>query len=207
MKKAKFCFIWITIFLFFSGCIAQEQEIHSFIFKGVELHFRADLNKAAKVPVFPDESSIPEIIFNEEIEKITIAIPDVTKAGYYAVAGYEIAYKLTFIYNSIYAPFSSPNVFEERNYTCLYYPDFEKKICIGKIIFDNYEKLKPSSKEVIIVLLGEGFTNTTEIVAEKEKNIILVKGKSFSMENRSYTDLDLASAKLLLALFSAIKNS
>lgn len=204
MRKGSVALVVIFIFIAMAGCTTQEK--HAFIFKGVELHFRGDLNKAAKIPVYPDESLIPEMVLSEKIEKITIAIPNVTKAGYYAVAGYEIAYKLTFIYNSIYSPFSNPEVSEEKNYTCLYYKDFEKKICIGRIIFNKYENLKGESNETVIILLGEGLANATEITLKPEKHVILIKGKSFSQENRKYTDLDLAVDRFLLVLFEYLAN-
>ena len=194
----------VSIFVLLSGCVQEER--HSLIFKGSELHFRSDLNKAVNVPVFPDEALISRLIFNDKLEKITIAIPNVSKAGYYGVAGYELAYKLTFLYNSIYSSFSKPEVFEENNYTCLYYKDFEKTICIGKTVFSDYESLKGGKNEIVIALLGEGLANETEIVIEQGKNLILVKGKSFSQKNRKYTDLDLAVDKFLLILFDYLGN-
>ena len=204
MRKGLVPLVVILIFIAIAGC--TEQERYVLIFKGVELHFRGDLNKAVNVPVYPEKDLIPEMLLNETIEKITIAIPNVTKAGYYAVAGYEIAYKLTFIYNSIYSPFSSPELREKQNYTCLYYRDFGKKICIGKIIFNEYQNLYGKDNELIIVLLGEGFANATEIMLNPEKHVILIKGESFSQENRKYTDLDLAVDKFLLVLFEYLAN-
>lgn len=216
--RGKFLAIIIFAFIVISGCTTQEK--HTLIFKGTELHFRADLNKAKNIKVFPSEEELSDMLLNKSIEKITIAFPNVTKASYYAVAGYELAWKLTFIYNSIYAPFSNPRISEENNYTCLFYPDFDKKICIGNAIFDTdglnttaFPSMLSRSERVVgkapllIVLLGEGFANETEIVVEKEKNIIFVKGKSFSQKNRKYTDLDLAVDKLLLVLFNKLSNS
>jgi len=201
MKKV-FGVLAIIFLIFLAGCVTNEK--YELIFNGVKLYFRGDLNKAINVPVYPKETLIPDMILNEKIEKITIAFPNVTKAGYYGVAGYELAYKLTFIYNHLYSPFSNPEVKEKQNYTCLYYRDFEKEICIGKIIFNEYQTLKGKENEVIIILLGEGLANKTEIILNPEKNVILLKGKSFSQENRKYTDLDLAVAKFFLVLFSAL---
>ncbi len=198
-------FLLIISILLISGCTTQEK--YTIIFNGVELHFRGDLNRAVEVPVFPHEKLIPKMVLNKEIEKITIAIPNTTSAGYYAVAGYEIAFKLTFIYNSIYSPFSNPEILEKGNYTCLYYKDFNKRVCIGKFIFNDEKEIKRTQdNEIVLALLGEGFANSTEIILNPEDGIIFIKGKSFSLEDRNYTDLDLATDKFLLVLFEYLSD-
>ncbi len=206
----------LTVFclLLLCGCIASEKangaikiERNVMIFKGSLLHFRADLKEASKIKVIPEEGVLAEMLLNEKLKRVVIAIPNVSSnAGYYGVAAYELAYKLTFIYNSIYAPFTSPIVYEENNFTCLYYADFNKNICIGKEIYDSYEELKGNESLVVIALLGEGLANETLLVAKQEKGVIFVKGKSFSMEN-GYTELDLAVDKLLLVLFRNLSNA
>ncbi len=180
---------------------SEEKEIHEMRYGDLLLHFRADLRKAANIPVFPSEAVIRKMLLSENLHKVTIALPDVKfHAGYYGAAAFELSFKLTVIYNSLYSMFSPPELFEKENTTCLYYTDSAKEICIGKMVFSNIHELKAEKGEVIIVLLGEGYTNTTSVHAFPEKNLILVEGKSANETERGYTDLDLAVDKLLLVL-------
>jgi hypothetical protein len=194
MKK-----ILIVLFLviLISGCTQNPYQKE---FAGQVFNFRANLFEAEKVKVFPNESSVKQLLLDENLGIVTIAMPNVErKAGFYAVAGYEIAYKLTSIYKTIYQGFGDVHAFITKdNYTCLYFDDTKKTICIGKKLFDNLNETSPREKEVVIVLLGEGFVEDTRI--EVEGNRIIVQGKSFSEEKRTYTDLDLAADKLLLIL-------
>ncbi len=199
MKKALGILLVASVLL--SGCIVQEKhKPNELVFKDTLLHFRSDLRQAQKIEVFPSEQELANMLLSEKVNGIVIALPNVSKAGYYGVAAYELAYKLTFIYNSMYAPFTSPRVYTKNNFTCLYYPDFDKNICIGKKIYSSREELKGNESLVVIALLGEGLANETRLVANLERGVVFVKGKSFSAKN-GYTDLDLAVDKLLLVLF------
>ncbi len=195
-------FLAAGILLVFSQYYTNEKkEIHEMRYGNLLLHFRADLRKAANVPVIPSETVVRKMLLSENLHKVTIALPDVKfHAGYYGAAAFELSFKLTVIYNSLYSMFSHPKVFEKENATCLYYADSLKEICIGKIIFSNIRELKAKKGEVIIALLGGGYANTTSVRAFPEKNLILVEGRSVNETGRGYTDLDLAVDKLLLVL-------
>ncbi len=200
--------VFLVLVLMLSGCVTEKPEkpVHAMNFHGLELHFRGDLNKAKHVPVFPDERSLVKMLLGKEVKRVTIAFPNVSSgAGYYAVAGFELAFKLTVIYNSIYSPFHPPETEEKNGYTCLFYPDYQKEICIGKKIFADESELKAGRGEVIIALFAGELAHSTEIYAESSKSVIYVYGKDLSQQNRSYTDLDLAADKLLLMLFSHLQ--
>ncbi len=209
-KHGSFCFFLILFLAFLVAGIllfltqhssSEEKEIHEMRYGNLLLHFRADLRKAINVPVIPSETVVRKMLLSENLHKITIALPDVkSHAGYYGAVAFELSFKLTVIYNSLYSMFSHPKVFEKENTTCLYYPDSLKEICIGKMLFSNVHGLKAKKGEVIIALLGEGYANTTSVRAFPEKNLILVEGRSENETGRDYTDLDLAVDKLLLVL-------
>jgi hypothetical protein len=199
MKLQKLLIILLLV-IFISAC---TQNPYKREFYGYTFNFRANLFEAEKVKVFPNENAIKRLLLDENLERVTIALPNVERrAGFYAVAGYEIAYKLTIIYKTIYQGVGSIEVFiAENNYTCMYFDDSEKTICIGKKLFDSLDEISPGENEVAIVLLGEEFADDTYVEVKGRK--IFVKGKSFSEEKRTYTDLDLATAKLLLVLIES----
>ncbi|OGI15247.1 hypothetical protein A3K63_04220 [Candidatus Micrarchaeota archaeon RBG_16_49_10] len=82
-------------------------------YKGFPLSFRADLRKAEKVQVQPDEQVIRDMFWDYRLENITILFkPGSTKTnGLYQLEVFELTYKLTIIYkNSPFATFNTKTI-------------------------------------------------------------------------------------------------
>ncbi len=179
-----------------------NKPVHQIKFHGLVLNFRSDLREAAKVESFPDDESIAEMLLDSKIQNITFGFPNETDAGIYGVVSYGLAFKLTVIYNSIYSSFSNPTVEEYKNTTCIYYKDFDKRICFKKKIVDNVENISSNKGEVFIYLKKS--KTEPRVIVEKDKNLIIVTG-STKYDGKDYTGLDLAAEHLILVLLSHIK--
>lgn len=168
----------MILVIFISGCIETYNPFQK-EFAGVKLNFRANLDEARNVPVYPNEIALRGVILNENVEEICLAyIPNDTINSFYLAASYELAYKLTII-NKYY---------------------FNRTKLIDSIpVNSSSEALSMASiQKPMIMLLGPSETNLT--IVNVSESFIEVHGKSFEEVNRTYNDLDLATDKLLLVL-------
>jgi hypothetical protein len=171
----------IFLIILISGCVETYNPFQK-EFAGIKLNFRANLDEAKTVPVYPNEMSLRNVILNESVEEISIAyIPHGNESienSFYFADSFELAYKLTIInkyYFGVVKPINSVPV---------------------NSILEAYS-LSSSSKPVIM-LIGPPHSNSTMV--NVTNYFIEVQGKSFEEVNRTYTDLDLATDKLLLVL-------
>lgn len=183
MKKS-ILMVGLILIILIAGCI-ETQDPFQKTFGGVDLHFRANLVEAEKVPVYPNETVLRGILLNKNVEEIGIAyISNETENSYYLVASYELAYKLTII-NKYY---------------------FNRTKSIDSIpVNSSLEALSMASfQKPIIMLVGPSETNQT--LVNVVSYLITVQGKSFEEDklNRTYNDLDLATDKLLLVLMKEV---
>ncbi|MEM5804818.1 MAG: hypothetical protein QXU82_03175 [Candidatus Aenigmatarchaeota archaeon] len=145
-----------------------------------DVEFRANLNEAAKVPVYPSELEIKKVLLGADVEKVRIAfISNDTENSYYAVDGFEIAYKLGTIYVVMFGE-SLPIESLPANSSAE--------------VFAN-----ATAKEPVIFMKGPG-AGATKTQVTLVNNTVIVEGPDLSEEGRTYTDLDLAVDKLLLVL-------
>jgi len=175
MKKI----ILLTLLIIFvSGCI-ETYNPYQKEFAGVKLDFRANLDEAKNVPVYPNGIALRNVILNENVERIGLAyVPNDTVNSFYLAASFELAYKLTIINN--------------------YYFNRTKLIDSIPVNSSSEAFSLASVQNPIIMLLGPSETNST--LVNVSGSFIEVHGKSFEEVNRTYTDLDLATDKLLLVL-------
>lgn len=149
-------------------------------FAGLTLNFRANLNEAEKINVYPNETVLRDVILNNNVEEIGIAfIPDEFENSYYLAASYDLAYKITVV-NKYYFNIAKP---------------------IDSIpVNSSLEALSlATSKKPIIMLVGPSKTDST--LVNVVGYFITAQGKSFEKESeKSYNDLDLAVGKILLVL-------
>jgi len=149
-------------------------------FAGLILNFRANLNEAEKINVYPNETMLRDVILNNNVEEIGIAfIPNESENSYYLAASYDIAYKITVV-NKYYFNIAKP---------------------IDSIpVNSSLEALSlATSKKPIIMLVGPSKTDST--LVNVVGYFITAQGKSFEKESEnSYNDLDLAVGKILLVL-------
>lgn len=184
MKKM-FLISTLVLIVLIAGCAETPQDPFQRTFGGVDLHFRANLNEAENVPVYPNETALRSVLLNKNVEEIGIAyIPNDTENSYYLAASYELAYKLTII---------------NRYY-------FNETKTIDSIpVNSSLEALSMASfQKPIIMLMGPPETNQT--LVNVVGYLITVQGNSFeeSELNRTYNELDLATDKLLLVLMNEI---
>jgi hypothetical protein len=153
-------------------------------FAGLTLNFRANLDEAEKVPVYPNETVLRDVILNNNVEEIGIAfIPNETENSYYLAASYDLAYKITVVNK--------------------YYFNTVKSIDSIPVNSSLEALFLATSKRPIIMLVGPSKTNST--IVNVAGYFITAQGKSFEEESeKSYNDLDLAVGKILLVLMKEI---
>jgi hypothetical protein len=175
MKKI---ILLMLLVILISGCVESYNPFQR-EFAGIKLNFRANLDEARNTPVYPNETSLRNVLLNENVEEIGLAyIPNDTVNSFYLAASYELAYKLTVI-NKYYFSMVKP---------------------INSIPVNSSSEVlsMASSQKPIIILLGPSETSST--LVNVSESFIEVHGKSFEEVNRTYNDLDLATDKLLLVL-------
>ncbi len=171
MKK----FAILILIVFVSACISNPYQR---TYKGVTFNFRANLNEAEKVMVYPNEQAVKDLLLSRYVNKIVITyIDNPEENGFYAVDGFEFSYKMTIINRAL---FGEPKNIEAYNVS---------SIEEARNISDN---LVP-----VVMFLGPSLANKTAVTVDG--SVIFVEGKEL-YNDRSYTDLDLATDKLILVL-------
>ncbi|MEM0333596.1 MAG: hypothetical protein QXX30_04035 [Candidatus Aenigmatarchaeota archaeon] len=76
-----------------------SQPVKKIVYFNVPMEFREDLRLAKNIGVYPNEEIIREIFWNQELNRITIAVLNTTNETHYiGVEAYEITFKLTSFY-------------------------------------------------------------------------------------------------------------
>jgi len=162
-------------------------------------HFRANLNEAQNVTIIPSEDAVRTVLLNPDVYKVYIAyFPNDTENGYYAVSSFEIGNKLGIIYKNYFQ--GDCNITTEKEddgSTCLVFC-FSGKKCFNSLPINSTDELVPTDVEPVILLLGSSRANKTAVTVDNY--LITVEGNTFSEQDKPYSDLDLAVAKLLLIL-------
>jgi len=163
-------------------------------FANETLNFRANLEKAAAVPVVPDERSVRNAILSGNASRIKISYVPGEQNPFYAASSFEIAYKLVIILKHYYGVngYLYEGISREN---CLFFEETQRSVCILSEPVLSEENIKSNDAERVIFLTAANETS----VALKD-NIIFIKGKDFSETDRKYTDLDLAADRFLLVL-------
>jgi len=158
-----------------SGCLTQEYP-YQVDYEGYQLHFRADLEEAANVYVYPNEQAVRDLLIGPKAVTTFIAFyPNDTENAFYTAAAYELAYKMTIINKVVWGrPFP-----------------------IDTIPINGTLEIIPTAEQPVVILHGPSRSKETKIVVDGYK--INVYGKDF-YEGRDYIDLDLAVDKVLLIL-------
>ncbi len=104
MKFGKRQLVFLAFLLIATIAIAgltytESKPVTRYEFQGVELSFRDDLRLAKNISVYPDEKTILDMIWDPEIQNITIAFVDSSDNQLTAVNAFEITYKLNVAYN------------------------------------------------------------------------------------------------------------
>lgn len=172
----KILLLGVIVVILVSGCVQQNPYKKNFA--GTELNFRANLLEAENIPVYPNEQAIKNVLLNPKINKVKIAfVPNEDENGFYAVAGFELAYKLTEVYK--------------------YY--FREVLPFETLQINSTQEASASESEPIIVMLGPN-TGANKTAVTVQGSLVVAEGKDFSEIGRRYTDLDLAVDKILLIM-------
>jgi hypothetical protein len=168
----------LLLVFFVAACISNPYQRN---YNGFTFNFRADLNEAEKVAVYPSEQAVKDLLLSRTVNKIALAyIDNADENGYYAVDGFEFSYKMTIINRVL---FGGPKDIEVYNVSSM----AEAKNLSDKIV-------------PVVMFLGPSLANKTAITVDG--STILVEGKELYVGDRTYTDLDLATDKLILILMS-----
>jgi hypothetical protein len=161
-------------------------------------HFRGNLDEAAKVPVYPDETSLVNVLLNPEVYRIKIAfIPNDTENSFYFASSFEITNKMSIIFRSILGVNVTTFKTEDGSSCLMFHPD-EYVRCFISVPINSTDELTENSMEPVILLLGPSNANSTAIYVDN--NTVILEGKSFEEVDRTYTDLDLTVDKMLIVL-------
>jgi hypothetical protein len=180
MKKIIFA---LALTIMIAGCVQETYDPTVMDFAGMTIHFRANLDEARHVQVYPNETSLKYTLLNNEVEGIGIAyIPSATENSFFLAASVELAYKLTVVNK--------------------YYFNITKSIESIPVNSSLEALSMASSRRPVIMLMGPSQTNQT--IVNAAGSFITVQGNSFDESNRTYNDLDLATDKLLLVLMKRI---
>ncbi len=153
----------------------QLQPVYSVQVGEETVVFRADVNKAFQVPVYPDEQSLYRELMNPLVKNITIAFKpaDETENPYYSLQILELIPKLAYAYSRL-----------------KYDPTFGRE----PLIIDSYENLPGKIQNPIIALVHPVYSNETAI--RVDGHVVYLKAKT-------HEDFDLVTVKLLLVALDA----
>ena len=145
------------------------------------LEFRSDLNEAKKILILPNETALLDALTNPFTTRVVIAFIDIpAEDPYYAVSAFELSFVLTAFHNVNF-----PN----RDIKAFNFSSIDEASRLANV------------NVPIIMLVGPSLANKTAITVDKY--FIMLEAKDFSETNRTYTDLDLDVAKLLLVLLES----
>ena len=129
------------------------KPLNLYNYHGQILTFRADLREAKNVQVYPDDTTIFEMVMNPNLKNVTIVFVPSKDNGIVGVDGFEVSRKLAIAYN--YSGYRIPIKGEP---------------------VDSYE-LSGTNDSLIIALIPPVFSNDTSVRAKN--NVILISGKTY----------------------------
>jgi len=204
MKKIYIIIIVAIIaiaFIFLLNNLDFFRDPYSLYYEGDVRHFRANLFEAEKIPVYPNENAIKDVLLNPEVYKIYIAFfPNETENAFYLASSFEVTNKLGIVYRHYYKG-QTGSFKDEDGSSCLLFFENEQIKCFKSLPINSTDDLVPTKIEPVILLLGPSYANQTAVTVDS--NLIILEGKDFSEINRKYTDLDLSVDKMLLVLMKS----
>lgn len=143
-------------------------------YAGSIINFRAPIALATLTSVEPDEDAL-RLLFEGPQPMAVAFVPDDSLNGFYAVASFELGYKLTLYYDEMFGAV----------------PEISSLPVSGR-----EEALAASSNRTVIFLVGNADSTKVSV----NGTLIEVRGSDMTENGRDYTDLDLAVDKLLLTV-------
>jgi hypothetical protein len=166
----------ILLLVAVSLCVQSPYERE---YAGLKVPFRANLNEAEKISVYPSEDSLNNLMLNPQIINVTIYFfPNDTENAYYSLAAFELSNKLEVIYKA--------------NYGSL------KKIT--GIPIENNTSVIISKFAPGILFLGPSKANETSVSVNETVGMVTIRAANLTFVDNKYNDLDLAVDKFLMVL-------
>ncbi|MBU3958162.1 MAG: hypothetical protein KKB25_03740, partial [Nanoarchaeota archaeon] len=182
--------IAIIVGLYFFLMSQPVKNPYQLKFANETLNFRANLEKAAAVPVIPDGSSVRSAILSDNVSKISLSyVPDEKYNGFYAVDGFEISYKLLIIMKHYYG-INGYVYAGENGENCMFFEATAKTICISHAPVSSESDIVSSNSEPVIFMSASNETSVT-----LKNNTIYLKGTPAYVQDsgNKYTGLDMAT--------------
>lgn len=190
----------LVLLIYYFPLFSQQKNPYQMEFAGEIRNFRANLNEAEKVQIYPSSDALKNIFFGNDVRQINIYYIDTAENGFYEAPAFEFVLKMGIIYKSRRG--NEGYSFGEGNReNCLFFYANNTSICFEKEVLKNaadVSGIKSSADNPAIILLGPPFSNKTAVTINNFT--VMLEGKSLDETNRKYTDLDLATDKLLMVL-------
>lgn len=170
--------------IFISGCVQEEIGKYELDYYNNTLTFASDLNEAAKVSVYPDNTTLKETLFGYNVAELQIAYyKNDTEAPYLEKS--IMSFMLKYV---------KMNKIAWNGY------DFKGKV--NSVMLNESTQLPNATiEEPTILIMGPAFTNETKIVVDGY--VVKIYAKDLSPREGKYTiytDFDLAMDKIILVL-------
>ena len=177
--KNKIALLTLILIVSTSACISNPFQKE---FDGVKYTFRSDLNEANKISVYPSENTLSDFLLRTDYSIVKfVFVSNESLNGYYATDFGELTLGFKVLR-------------DHKNY-------FFNVENITTIMLNSSEEISGVLDENPTILLIAD-SNQTAVNVDIFNNLITIEGRDMrQLEiNRKYTDLDLATDKLLLTL-------
>lgn len=197
----------VLVMILIAGCVSEKPRPHSKYYAGDWRNFRGNIIEAEDIVVYPNEGAVRYLLLKSSIEKVQIAyIPNESENAFYFVSSFEISNKLSIIYRNLFQGSREVDFYTAPdNSSCLVFflrdiPNVFSEKCFKSVPVNSIDEASEiaKEKEPVILLLGPSQTDRT--IVDLKEYVVTAEGKDFTEVNRTYTDLDLSVAKLILTL-------
>lgn len=192
--------ITIMLIVFIAACLGKTSDENDNVYS-------EEYRVAKDLLVYPNEGTLRFLLLDQKVEKVYIAyIPNETENKHYFASIIELTLKLSLIYKDNFQGERGVDTYKpDEDTSCLVFysrkvPNVFVEKCFSAIqINSTSEASEIATKETpVILLLGPSQSNET--VIDIKEYVVMAKGADFSEVNRTYTDLDLSVAKIILTL-------
>ena len=171
----------LLIILVYLAYVYLPRPVYNADYYGIPLTFRADLNEADKVPVYPNEGYLYYELRGGLAKNITIAfVPIEGGNDIYSAEGFEVTYKLSLMFSLL-----------------------GMNVTINAMNVTNYANLPGKIQNPIIALVHPKFSNETAV--RLDGHVIHISGLP-SNDVTPYRNLDLATVKFLMVVLGIIRD-
>jgi hypothetical protein len=153
--------------------VSFRQKLTTAVYyRGKAYTFRQDVKAAEKIPVYPNDKTLRDLFWDYKIKNITILYnPAINTSGFYQVEAFELTYKLSQIYMSLY-----PLVIQKN---------------FGGQEIASYDNITREEGVLKIVLIPPAVANDT---------YVRVGGNRVFISGKTYREFDLATIKTILSV-------